>query len=252
LAILAAYFMITLLLPYLIGIGRCSHQRDLLEGHKTDALTKTTHILRIPLADSYVPELSRLTADLSNQHNDFVKNDKGILLGLLLEESYRQDGLPAAAGSASSAPAIEAADHPAHGTPSSADLSPEPLPPHESTNKGWLNAVSSFDPDIYHLARPEDPRFRYLDWLDSYVKQLEMTASDLRSKSGNVIRVKAARAWADSYDGDRRDLSETASEPKTHALVAVVASTAITTAASVFFTGFGSWLWTHAAQNLPK
>jgi hypothetical protein len=253
LAILAAYFVITLLLPYLIGIGRCSHQHDLLESRKKDALTETIHLLRIPLADSYVPELSRLATDLRNQYEDFARNDISIQLGMHFGEIYKEDELLAEADSPPSSPPIEAAkDHPGSGTLSVVDLSVKPLPPRERTNKAPLNPTYPFDPDIYHLARPEDPRFRYLDWLDSHVKRLDMTASDLQAKSASAIRVRAARAWADSYDGDRRDLSENASETKTHALTAIVASTAITTVASVFFTGFGNWLWTHAAQNLPK
>jgi flagellum-specific peptidoglycan hydrolase FlgJ len=256
LAILAAYFAIILLLPYLIGVARGTQQRSMLESRKKDALVKTTHVLRIPLADSYVPKLSQLVADLNKQGESFKQDDKSIATGLLLDERYKEEIRLSTEGSSSSSTSVNetVAGDPSRKASGPVDLSPQVQPTRKDTLKHSVitNRINSFDSRCYRLARPEDPRFQYLDWSQSYVEQLKVTASDLQTKRGGATRVTAAHAWADSYEGDRQVLSEMASQSKTNTFGAVVASTAITTAVSVFFTGFGNWLWTHAAQSLPK
>lgn len=117
---------------------------------------------------------------------------------------------------------------------------------------GALDQESAENNQDYYRARPHDPRFQYLDWLHSFVEKLHMTASDLQTKSEPAAELRAALAWADSYDNDRHDSTQKASRMKTNAVGAVIASTLVTSVLSVFFTGFGSWLWTYVAQTLPS
>jgi hypothetical protein len=79
-----------------------------------------------------------------------------------------------------------------------------------------------------------------------------MTTNDLQVKSEPAAELGAALAWADSYVNDRRELMEKASLTKTNALSAAIASTLVTSVLGVFFTGFGSWLWTYVASTLPS
>jgi hypothetical protein len=79
-----------------------------------------------------------------------------------------------------------------------------------------------------------------------------MTAGDLQTKPEPAAELKAALAWVDSYDEDRREFREKARRAKPDTIGAALVGTVVTSVVSVTLTGFGSWLWTYVAQTLPS
>jgi hypothetical protein len=266
LSILLIYFVIIFLLPYVIGVVRGTQQEDDLQRRKTELLSKTIDILRIPKSDSYAQALSSLLIEVQTQFISFVRSDKSIAFGLSFEpdsaEDHQLDKGPAddlppqgqiEAGGHDPAPVPSAAPSAA---PSATVLVPDG-DSHTSTavddryGDPVLDGVYKFfDPLNYRLARSEDLRFQYIDWLDMLHGRVITTAADLQTKRAGSPRVSAARSWADSYE--KGDLARPPAEPKNNTLTAVVATTITTSLLGVLITGFGNWLWTQVAHTLPK
>lgn len=287
LIILAAYFVCTLLVPYIIGVVRnAAWQRELLE-RQTVVLSRSARILRTPKADYRVQELQNLITNLQQERETFVAADKSIRFGLYIEKLRESETEPGAVISSShqdfargddgyaapSAPGqthtLPAAPHaagitegydgdvsllardPARAGPPTRVVSQPPSADQDTIHDPFYDgALANFDDRYYFLARPRDPRFQYLDWIESMAGQLQMTVDDLRTRGADGLG--AAKDWADCYEQDRRDLIEGKTRTNANALKAVVVSTIVTTVITVFFTSFGSWLWSHAALALPK
>ena len=246
LLILAVYFAITCL-PSILGFIQGGRQQSLLLERRTDTLTEAIEILRIPKVDLHIPVLTALVTKLQQQRSDYAKADKSIEKARQLDDQkMKQDTL-------SSAPAW---DRPgfyrtAH---DSTNVQTQPQSVAVASSKfedGGSDENNEFR-NAYHNARPYDIRFQYLDWLDSQVEKLQMTSSDLQTKPEPAVEFRAALAWADSYEDNRRELREKASRTKTNAVGAAVLSTLVTSVVGVVLTGFGSWLWTYVAQTLPS
>lgn len=248
LIILAAYFVLTLLVPTVLGSMRTTRWHRQLTGEQEEALAKAIEILRTPQASSYTTELSSLIDELQKSRDTSVSTDKGLAFGLRLDEVKAQLDLSTTAvsimsgGQASPSVAIAEPEEEPAASPS-ADILDIPY---------YQILRQSFEDRNYYLARPNDPRFAYIDALDALVTKLHATIGDLESKRTGQARVKAAREWAENYEVERRDLVNTASAAKTSTLGAAVVSTVLTSLLTVFFTSFGNWLWAHAVLTLPK
>lgn len=241
LAVLSTYVIGTFFAPYAIGTARNSQWLRTLLRARFEILGAMRRVLLTPVGGSYDRELLNLSGRLEEDRTSFIASDDGISLGVHLDKRRKQeDDLPAGT-----------VDH------KSSDVK-------KPTKVGIFSILSEavvaenlFDvlvkiylPVNYYLARQRDPRFQHLDWMDSLMGRLAMTRADLAVKENDDKRVQAARAWADSYDDDRRNMTESATMPNTTA--AVLTSTALATVASAFFAGFGSWLWSHVVETLPK
>jgi hypothetical protein len=261
LSILVVYFVIIFLLPYVIGVVRSTQQENDLQGRKTELLSKTIDILRIPKSDFYAQALSNLLSEVQTQFISFVRSDKSIAFGLSFEpdsaEDHQLDKGPA--DDLPPAGQIEAGGHDPAPLPSAAPSATALAPDEESHTRTFVNVLRRvalaqvskfFDPVNYRLARPEDLRFQYIDWLDMLYGRVTMTAADLQTKHAGSARVSAARSWLDSYE--KGDLARPPARPKNNALTALVATTIITSLLGVLVTGFGNWLWTQVAHTLPK
>jgi hypothetical protein len=261
LSILVIYFVIIFLLPYVIGVVRSTQQENDLQRRKTELLSKTIDILRIPKSDSYAPALSDLLSEVHTQFVSFVGSDKSTAFGLSFERDSAADhqldrgpaDLPPAgqieAGGHDPAPALSAA-------PFATALVPDRASHIGTAVDGGYSdpaldgVYKYFDPQNYRLARSEDLRFQYIDWLDLLHGRVATTAADLQTKRAGNARVSAARSWADSYE--KGDLARAPAGPKNNALTALVATTITTSLLGVLVTGFGNWLWTQVAHALPK
>jgi hypothetical protein len=249
LSILAAYFVITFLLPSITGSTRGKRWQSLLLERRTDALTEAVQILRTPKADFHIPALGALVTKLQKQEAVDIKDDECIERGLQLDKLKTEQNI--------SSPTATVRDKAGYyrTTSDSTDAhsrSPSDTKARTELEEGALDPNSVENNQDYYLARPHDPRFQYRDWLLLLLERLQMTASDLQTKSEPAAELRTALAWADSYDGDRRDLSEKAGRTKTNAVGAAIVGTLVTSVLSVFFTGFGSWLWNYVAQTLPS
>lgn len=263
LIIVGAYFVVTLLGPTVLGSMRSARWNRQLTEQLGQAWTRAIEILRMPSADSYTTELSSLIDELQKSRDTLVNNDRGIALGLRLDElKAQQDQSTVPVTTNGVRPNIAAGD---------ADLSmatgetgtgvstvqPESelasKPSSDILNVPFYQTLrQSFADSNYYLARRNDPRFIYIDALDSLIKKLHTTMSDLQSKRSSQARLKAGREWAENYEAERKDLVGMASSAKANTFAAVVISTVLTSLLTAFFTGFGSWLWTHVAHTLPK
>jgi hypothetical protein len=242
LIILAAYFVCTLLVPYIIGVVRnAAWQRELLE-RQTVVLSRSARILRTPKADYRIQELQNLITNLQQERETFVAADKSIRFGLYIEKLKELETRPAIA--------LPAEDSASTVPPARVVSQPPPADQDTIQDSFYEGVRKNFDDRDYFLARARDPRFQYLDWIESMAGQLQMTVDDLRPRGTDGLG--AAKDWADCYEQDRRDLIEGKTRTKANALNAVVVSTIVTTVITVFFTSFGSWLWSHAAEALPK
>jgi hypothetical protein len=267
LSIMAAYFLIALLLPNIIGALRSTQrQRQFLDLRK-ETLAKAIHILMTPIPDFYGRELEKVATELEKELKTIGRSDLSINVGLqldrrqqLLLEQRQQITAPLAADVGNTpAYASDSGDKNTSSLPSLARSGPaSEAPPSQSSGAAPDPAtlrvqalLKNFDDRNYYLARRWNPRFQQIDWLSEEITRLRMTASDLMTKSDDA-RVSAAVAWASSYKEDRHNLIEAASETKSDTLGAVIITTVVTTVASVFFTSFGSWLWAHVAHTLPK
>jgi hypothetical protein len=223
--------------------------------------------------------------NMYQERGAFVAADRSIRFGLYIEKLKEQENRPAAVISSSHAefvrgdgnyatpPALGPAHAPPRGRHAAritdghdgdvALLAQDPAqavlparvasqrsPTDQDTIRLFDGVLKSFDDRDYFLARPRDPRFQHLDWIESMGGQLQMTVDDLLTRGTDGL--DAAKDWADCYEQDRRDLIEGKTRTKANALNAVVVSTIVTTVITVFFTSFGSWLWTHVAHALPK
>jgi len=256
LSILVAYFVIIFLLPYVIGVVSSTQKENDLQKSKTELLSKTIDILRIPKSDSYAQALSDLQGEVQAQFASFARSDKSIVFGLSLDPDLAEDHQleKALAGALAPGGQIEAGEHaPA---PSATAIVPDGQSKASTAadvryGDPVLDNVSKFfDPANYRLARSEDLRFQYLDWLDLLYGRVATTAADLQTRHAGSARVNAARSWADSYE--KGDLARRPAEPKNNALTALVATTITTSLLGVLITGFGNWLWTQVAHTLPK
>jgi uncharacterized protein YjeT (DUF2065 family) len=248
LSILAAYFVI-ILLPSIIGITRSKRWQSLLLERRTDAMTETIQILRTPKVDFHIPALRTLITRLQEKQVAYIKGDECIKLGLYLDRLKAEKN--------ASVPTMAVWEEAGFYRATSDPTNVHSQPPSETKERahfdeGAVDQISAENNEDYYQARPHDPRFQYLDWLDWFVDRLHMTTNDLQVKSEPAAELGAALAWADSYVNDRRELMEKASLTKTNALSAAIASTLVTSVLGVFFTGFGSWLWTYVASTLPS
>jgi hypothetical protein len=231
--------------------------------------------------------LQDLIAKLQHERETFIAEDKSIRFGLYIEKLKEWETRPAAVISSSHAdgaggdsgdalpavpspaPALTAVTHAAGMAEGDGDdvallpsdprqvvpparVIPQPPPADEDTiHDPFYDAIrKNFDDRGYFLARSRDPRFQYLDWIASMAGQLQMTVDDLRARCRHGLG--AAKEWASFYEQDRRDLTERETRTKANELSTVVVSTIVTTVVTVFFTSFGSWLWSHASNALPK
>jgi hypothetical protein len=256
LIIVAAYFIAALLVPTVIGSMRSARwQGQLLEDQK-QVLTEAIDILRTRTADPHNPTLTELAEKLQESRDTLVKNDQSIALGLSLDElkaRQEQDALAVAIVKSPPPNVIEQQEtSPPVNALQSTEARPESAPADVLSTPFYKALRQNFDDNNYYLARPYDPRFRYLDWLDSRIEKLHTTTNDLQSKRSGPARLKAAREWAEDYKAERDGLDETTKAPKTNTLGAVAASTLVTSVLTVFFTSFSDWLWTHVVHTLPK
>jgi hypothetical protein len=264
LIILAAYFVLTLLVPTVLGSMRNTRWHRQLTGEQEQALAKAIEILRTPQASSYTIEVSNLIDGLQKSRDTSVSIDKSLAFGLRLDEVKAQLDLSTVAVGTTSSPlqTIATGDNDpsmpvGQVNPSVTIAQPEDelaiSPSADILNIPYYQILRrSFEDSNYYLARLNDPRFAYIDALDALVKKLHATTGDLESKRSGQARLKAAREWADNYEVERRNLVNTASAAKTNTLGAAAVSTVLTSLLTVFFTSFGNWLWAHAVLTLPK
>ncbi len=85
LSILAAYFVITFLLPSIIGSTRGKGWQSLLLERRTDALTEAIQILRTPKVDFHIPALRAFATGLQRQQAAYINDDECIRKGLYLD-----------------------------------------------------------------------------------------------------------------------------------------------------------------------
>jgi len=258
LSILVIYFVTIFLLPYVIGVVRRTRQENDLQRSKSELLSKTTDILRIPKSDSYAQALSDLLGEVQTQFVAFERSDKSIAFGLSFDPDSAEDHQlgERAADALPPGGQIEAGERDLAPAPSATANAPDGES-HTSTTVDSRhrdpvldNLYKYFDPLDYRLARPEDPRFQYLDWLDMLNGRIKTTAADLQAKRAGNARVNAARSWIDSYENG--DLARSPAEPGNNTLTALVVTTITTSMLGVLVTGFGNWLWTQVAHTLPK
>jgi hypothetical protein len=260
LSILTTYFVLIFLLPHVIGVARGAEQQKRIVGLKTEVLSKAIGILRIPKSDSYAHALSGLLRELETQLISFVNSDKSILFGLSFDNAPPEGQVlnQSEVNDLPSSGQIDAGEHDRASASSTVVLAPNK----ETQLQQGVDVVrqsalydgiyKNFDPRNYRLARSYDLRFQYLEWLDSLCDQLATTISDLATKRAGTARVSAARAWADSYEQNRKDLAQLVTGTKTNAVTAFVASTLATSLLSLIVTGVGNWLWTQVAHTLLK
>jgi hypothetical protein len=267
LSIMAAYFLVALLLPNIIGALRSTRRQRQFMDLRKETLAQAIHILMTPIPDFYDRELQKIAKQLEQELETIETNDLSIHAGLQLDHRQQlrlerpQEITAPLAADVGSTPAYvsDGGDENTSSPPSLARSGPSSeAPPGQSSDAApdlatvrVQSLLKNFDDRNYYLARRWNPRFQQIDWLSEEITRLRMTASDLRMKSDDT-RVSAAAAWASSYKEDRRDLIEAASETKSDTLGAVIITTVVTTVASVFFTSFGSWLWAHVAHTLPR
>jgi hypothetical protein len=243
--IVAGYFVITCL-PSIMGFIQAARQQSLLLERRADTLTEAIQILRIPKVDFHIPALTALIKKLRKNRMNYVDADKSIKRALQIDDQEaEQDTLPSAQ---------PVWDGPGYRRPISGSANVH-RPPPGAANAGSGEAFGEDSGEFksaYHDARPYDLRFQYLDWIHSLVGRLQMTAGDLQTKPEPAAELKAALAWVDSYDEDRREFREKARRAKPDTIGAALVGTVVTSVVSVTLTGFGSWLWTYVAQTLPS
>ena len=248
LSIVAGFFVFTCL-PSIMGFIQGARQQSLLLERRTDMLTEAIQILRIPKVDFHIPALTALAAKLQKHRKRFVNADKSVEKALQLDDQKKEQEALSTTQPWWNRPGTYRT------TADSTNVRPQPL---SAAKAGSELDDRAFDKDsdefrhAYHDARPYDLRFQYLDWLNSLAERLQMTTSDLQAKPEPAAEQKAALAWADSYDDDRRELREKASRVKPNAVGAALFGTVVTTVVSIVLTGLGSWLWTYVAQTLPS
>jgi hypothetical protein len=261
LSVLMIYFVIIFLLPYVVGTARGARRENDIQSSKTELLSKVIDILRIPKSDSYAPALSDLLGEVEAQFISFARSDKSLEFGLSLDADAAGDHRPGTGPTEASSPVsqteagqLDAAVPVIASSPTATLPDPDDEPRAAvvaSYGDPVLDNISTyFDPVNYRVARSEDLRFQYLDWLDMLHGRIQTTAADLKAKHAGIARVNAARLWADSYE--KGDLARPPIEPKNNALLALVATTITSSLLGVLITGFGNWLWTQVAHTLPK
>lgn len=289
LAILASYFLLTLLVPYIVGITRGAAWRRELLGLRTTALARIVRILRTPKADYRISALSDLAMKLEQQQAEFVAIEKAVQVGLKLEKLYAQHSQPAATvmGKPPPEPTTGGIPEVALAAVGSAQVVQQAPPPAaqqsdgdgddaSSAVAGSANAAPQQPPtspadvlsppagdegphdDEDHESVPEpfdEDTYRLARSRDprfQYFDWIDTMGQQLKMTIDDLRTGSgAAKDWADLYEQDRNDLTREISQTKTNAS-AVVASTAVTSVVSVLFTGLGSWLWTYASHTLPK
>ena len=82
---LITFFVLTVLLPYLIGARRAAKWRRALFEKREDQLTKILEILGFPPGSLQINELNQLMADLNKEIEKFSEEDKMVAWGILID-----------------------------------------------------------------------------------------------------------------------------------------------------------------------
>jgi hypothetical protein len=248
--LLTAFFIVSVLLPYLVGQRRAALWSAELQERELKLLTAAAKVLREPAdIELQLPRLRELIEESMSHRRALMASDMGAALGIQLDK-------------------ILAKDAEKKSTPSS-DVNQESGSLTETGNNSDLEDSLSQDPrfrgiDVVQLAsstggkafpiaRAADPRFIYLDSLGSFEEKLRLTMADLGNQATAEDRIARATLWASSIEDDRRDLAAAPlGSPAKGGSGSLVVTTIVTSILSALFTGLGSWLWTHAARTLPR
>jgi hypothetical protein len=247
--LLSGFFIVSVLLPYSVGHRRAARWQAELQEKELKLLTAAAKVLREPATELYLPRLRGLLEESMSQRGALIASDTGAALGIQFDT-------------------IRAKEADKRST-LSVDFDQESGSVAENGNKFDLEDSLSEDPrfrgmDVgklanstggraYPVARAADPRFRYLDSLGSFVDKLKLIMEDVGSQTTAEDQIERATLWASSIENDRRDLVATPlGSTAKGGSGSLVVTTIVTAILSALFTGLGNWLWTQAAQTLPR
>ena len=163
------YLVITIVLPYIVGIRSGRRMRIDLLKRERDWTSDAIDIFSTPTGPLYISKIEELSSAIQEQLELYISSQPLMDVGLRYEDGADLDTI------------AEEVD----------------LKPHQ---------IAFFSPTFYQLSRDMDPRFEFYDYAVRFLARLQDIAGDMAQRRSRVSKERAGEVLAKVYQNERAEL----------------------------------------------